>query len=142
MTGEPGRRVHVRNGAVPDEVLAAAFGELGLSGVVIEGVPGEGREIELHTDVAALLAHLARGDERAGTTFARLNAALWAHLRDPAIRLLLVDTRTDITAILVPDLPGDAYDALARLDLGTVERFGIVAYDADRNAWAQVDRRE
>ena len=142
MTGEPGRTIHVRNGAVPNEVLAAAFGELGLSGIVIEEIPGEGREIELHTRVAALLADLARGDERAGATFARLNDTLWANLRDPEMRVLLVDTETDITAVLAPDLPAGAYDALATLDLGTIEKFGIVAYDAARNRWVQEGVRQ
>lgn len=142
MTGELGRVVHVRNGAIPNEVLAAAFGELGLSGVVIEEIPGEGREIELHTRVAALLADLARDGEEEAATFARLNATLWAHLRDPAIRLLLVDTETDITAALAPNLPAHAYDALATLDRGAVEKFGIVAYDPDRGGWVQQGVRQ
>ena len=142
MTGEPGRTIHVRNGAGSNEALAAAFGELGLSGIVIEEIPGAGREIDLHTRVAALLAELARGDETAGGAFARLNATLWAHLGDPTIRLLLVDTETDITAVLVPNLPAHAYDALATLDLGAVEKFGIVAYDPARDAWVQEGVRQ
>jgi hypothetical protein len=137
VTGETGRIIHVRNGAGSNEALAAAFGDLGLSGIVIEEIPGVGREIEMHTRVAALLADLGRDGEGAGATFARFNDTLWTHLGDPAIRLLLVDTETDITAILAPNLPEGAYDALATLDLGTVEKFGIVAYDAARDAWVQ-----
>jgi hypothetical protein len=141
MTGETGRAIHVRNGAVSNEVLAAAFAELGLSGIVIEEIPGAEATVELHTRVAALLADLARGGERAGATFARLNETLWAKLRDPEIRVLLVDTETDITAVLTPDLPAGAYDALAALNLGSVEKFGIVAYDAERGAWVQEGER-
>jgi hypothetical protein len=142
MTGEPGREVHVRNGAVPDEVLAAAFGELGVAGAVIEAIPGEGREIEVHAPVSLLLANLAHTNNASiADTFMRFNETLWAHIRDPAVRLLLVDADTDITAILAPDLPDAAYAALASLRLATIEKFGIVAYDAGRNTWAQVDKR-
>ena len=142
MTGEPGRTIHVRNGAVPNEVLAAAFGELGLSGIVIEEIPGAQEEIELHTRVAALLAELARGDEGAGATFARFNETLWANLPAPEIRVLLVDTETDITAVLAPNLPARAYDALATLELDSVEKFGIVAFDAERDRWVQEGVRQ
>jgi hypothetical protein len=142
MTGEPGRIVHIRNGAVPEEGLRAAFAELGIHDVAIEPIPGAEGEVEIHTPVAALLARLGEGGgDSAGASFRRLNATLWAHLRDPAIRLLLVDTETDITARLTPDLPERAYEALAQLSLGTIERFGIVAYDAARDTWAEVGRR-
>lgn len=102
MTGEPGREVHVRNGAVPDAVLAAAFGELGVAGAIIEAVPGAGREIEVHAPVGSLLAHLAHADNASiAATLKRFSETLRAHIRDPAVRLLLVDADTDISAILV-----------------------------------------
>lgn len=142
MADERERDIHIRNGAVPPEQLRAAFDALGAGRVVIEDVPGAGREIEIHTRVAALLARLAEGsDEPAGATFKRLNDTLWAHLTDPDIRLLLVDTDTDISAMLAPGLPEGAHAALAALPLASVERFGIVAYDPARGAWVQVERR-
>ena len=60
MTDEPTYAVHVRNGAVPTAILVAAFADLGLTAVTIEDVPGEGQLIQMHTAVAALLAHLAQ----------------------------------------------------------------------------------
>jgi hypothetical protein len=51
--------------------------------------------------------------EPAGATFKRLNDTLWAHLTDPDIRLLLVDTDPDISAMLAPVLPEGAHAALA-----------------------------
>jgi hypothetical protein len=142
MTGKPGHVAHIRNGAVTDAVLTDAFAELGVHDVAIEPIPGAEGAVEIHTPVAALLARLGEGGgDSAGASLRRLNATLWAHLRDPAIRLLLVDTETDITARLTPDLPERAHEALARLRLGTIDRFGIVAYDADRDAWVEVGRR-
>lgn len=142
MADERERDVHIRNGAVPPERLSAAFAALGIDRIVVEGVPGEGGEIEIHTRVAALLAHLSGDtDESAGGSFKRLNDTLWAHLNEPGIRVLLVDTDTDISATLAPDLPEMAYDALAALHLGTIEKFGIVAYDPAHNAWVEIARR-
>lgn len=142
MADERVRDVHIRNGAVPPEQLQAAFHELGIDPVVVEGVPGEGGEIEIHTGVAALLARLGEsGGTTAGSSFRRLNDTLWAHVGDPAIRVLLVDTDTDISATLEPDLPDAAYDALATLHLSTIDKFGIVAYDRRGNAWVEMERR-
>ena len=142
MTAEPGREIHVRNGAVSPEALAAAFAALGIDGAVIEEVPGEGREVELHTRVGPLVSHLTHStNEGVAAVFKRFNETLWAHIQDPGVRLLVVDTQSDITAILAPDLPDAAYDALAAFNLASVEKFGIIAYDAHRNAWVQVDRR-
>lgn len=142
MVNERQRDVHIRNGAVPPERLRAAFEELGVDRVVVEGVPGEGGAIEIHTRVAALLARLGEsGGTTAGPSFRRLNDTLWAHLGDPRIRVLLVDTDTDISATLEPDLPEAAHDALAALPLRTIEKFGIVAYDRQRDAWVEVERR-
>ncbi|HEY8600018.1 MAG TPA: hypothetical protein VIL85_16395 [Thermomicrobiales bacterium] len=142
MADERERDVHIRNGAVPPQRLRDAFAELGIDRVVVEGVPGEGGEIEIHTRVAALLARLGEsGGTPAGPSFRRLNDTLWAHLGDPGLRVLLVDTDTDISATLEPDLPEAAWEDLAALPLRTIEKFGIVAYDRRRHVWVEVERR-
>jgi hypothetical protein len=139
MTDEPAYAVHVRNGAVPAAVPAAAFADLGLNTVTIEDVPGEGQLSQVQTAVAALLAHLAQAHVATpAVALTRLAETLWAHLPDPDIALLLVDTTTDISARLSPTLPPAAYTALAAGRLGNVEPFGIVAYDPARGAWVQV----
>ncbi len=142
MADERERDVHIRNGAVPPGRLKDAFEELGIDRVAVEGVPGEGGAIEIHTRVAALLARLGEsGGTAAGPCFRRLNDTLWAHLGDPGIRVLLVDTDTDISATLEPDLPEMADDALAALPLRAIDKFGIVAYDRQRHVWVEVERR-
>lgn len=141
MADERESDLHIRNGAVPPEQLEDAFAELGIDRIVVKGVPGAGGKIEIRTRVAALLARLgASGSISAGPSRPRLNATLWAHLDDPSIRVLLVDTDTDISATLEPELPEAAYDVLAALHLNTIETLGIVAYDLARNARVAVER--
>jgi hypothetical protein len=123
-------------------MLVAAFADLGLAPVTIEDVPGADQVVQVHTAVAALLAHLAQAHGATpAVALTRLVETLWVYLPDPAIQLLLVDTATDISARLSPAVPPAAYTALAAWP-PHVERFGIVAYDPARDAWVQIPRRE
>jgi hypothetical protein len=97
------------------------------------GCRERGGRIEIHARVAALLAWLGEtGGTAAGPSFRRRNDTLRAQLGDPGIRVLLVDTGTDIGATPTAGLPAAAYDALAALRLRTIDKFGIVADDPAR----------
>jgi len=140
MADERERDIHIRNGAVPPEQLRAAFDALGAGRVVIEDVPGAGREIEIHPRVAALLARLAEGSEGASR----------GDLQAPQRHALGAPDRPGHSPPAGGHRPGHQRHAgsrsargcprrAGRAPLASVGQFGIVAYDPARGAWVQVE---
>jgi len=47
----------------------------------------------------------------------------------------IVDTKSGVSVLLDPDIPGDAYDALAKLDIDSLRGTGVLKYDKDEKRW-------
>jgi hypothetical protein len=47
----------------------------------------------------------------------------------------IVDSKSGVWVLLDPDIPDDAYSALAKLDMDSMKRPNVIKYDKDKKQW-------
>ena len=51
---------------------------------------------------------------------------------------IIVDRKSGVWVHLKPNIPDDAYSALAELDLESLRRSGVLVYDEDKKQWTEL----
>jgi len=51
---------------------------------------------------------------------------------------IIIDSKSGIWVFLDPDIPDDAYSALTKLDLDSLQGLGVLKYDKDEKRWTEL----
>ena len=90
---------------------------------------------------AFLTAFAAAAGKDAYGRLKKLVSTIWAKrtkTSGSSCNFTIVDSKSGVWVLLDSDIPSDAYSALAKLDLDSLQGPGVLKYDKDEKRWVQL----